>query len=118
MNLIIAIIIGILFTASIFLMLHRSFFKLILGVIIFGYATIFFLFVVCGVTRNAPPLVAADDSLRDLANIADPLPQALTLTAIVIGIGIQIFVIVLLKKVFQIVKTEDLDELTVTDRVE
>jgi multicomponent Na+:H+ antiporter subunit C len=117
MNLIIAIIIGILFTASIFLMLHRSFFKLILGVIIFGYATIFFLFVVCGVTRNAPPLVT-DTSNIDLANIADPLPQALTLTAIVIGIGIQIFVIVLLKKVFQIVETEDLDALIVTDKVE
>ncbi len=117
MNLIIAITIGILFTSSIFLMLHRSFFKLILGVIIFGYATIFFLFMVCGVTRNAPALVS-DLATVDLANIADPLPQALTLTAIVIGIGIQIFVIVLLKKVFQIVKTEDLDELIVTDKVE
>lgn len=117
MNIIIAITIGILFSASIFLMLHRSFFKLILGVILFGYGTIYFLFVVCGVTRNAPPLVS-DQATVDLANIADPLPQALTLTAIVIGIGIQIFVIVLLKKVFQIVKTEDLDELILTDKVE
>lgn len=116
MNLVISIIIGLLFSASIYLMLNRSFFKLILGVIIFGYATMFFLFVVSGVTRNSPPLL--NDDVVDVAKVADPLPQALTLTAIVIGIGIQLFVIALLKKVFEIVNTDDLDQLNFTDKIE
>ena len=115
MNLIIALIIGILFSASLFLMFQKSFFKLIIGVILFGYATIFFLFTVGGVTKNAPPLI--DSIEAAIEGMADPLPQALTLTAIVISIGVQLFVIVLLKKVYEKVGTEDLDELDTTDSI-
>lgn len=115
MNFIVALIIGILFASSIYLMLHRNFFKLILGVIVFGYATIYFLFVISGVTENHPALIR-EDSQENLAAMADPLPQALTLTAIVIGIGVQLFVIVLLKKVHQVLGADDLDTLNVTDK--
>ncbi len=115
MNLIIALIIGVLFSASVFLMLQKSFFKLIIGFILFGYATIFFLFTVGGTTKNAPPLIAPE--AKPVEELADPLPQALTLTAIVISIGVQLFVIVLLKKVFEEVGTADLDELNTTDNI-
>ena len=40
-----------------------------------------------------------DKDIANLSQMADPLPQALTLTAIVIAIGVQVFVIILLKKV-------------------
>lgn len=116
MNFIIALIVGILFSASVFLMFQKSFFKLIIGVILFGYATIFFLFTVGGITKNAPPLIT--ETGMALEKMADPLPQALTLTAIVISIGVQLFVIVLLKKVYQELGTADLDELNSTDRIE
>lgn len=115
MNLIIAVIIGILFTASTFLMFQKSFFKLIIGTILFSYATIFFLFTVGGVTKNAPPILT--DGLNAVEALADPLPQALTLTAIVISIGVQLFIIVLLKKVYETVGTEDLDDLNTTDHI-
>jgi len=115
MNLLIALIVGILFSASLFLMLQKSFFKLIIGVILFGYATIFFLFTVGGTTKNAPPLISLQET--SVEGLADPLPQALTLTAIVISIGVQLFVIVLLKKVYEEVGTEDLDDLNTTDRI-
>jgi len=96
-------------------MFHKSFFKLIIGVILFGYATTFFLFTVGDTTKNAPPLLS--EAQASVEQSADPLPQALTLTAIVISIGVQLFVIVLLKKVYQEVGTEDLDELNTTDRI-
>ena len=99
MNLIIPLIIGTLFSASLFLMFQKSFFKLIIGVILFGYATTFFLFTVGGTTKNAPPLLPKTGAAAE--QLADPLPQALTLTAIVISIGVQLFVIILLKKVYQ-----------------
>jgi len=116
MNFILSLIIGILCTASVFLMFQKSFFKLIIGVILFGYATIFFLFTVGGLTKNAPPLLSKDSG--SVEELADPLPQALTLTAIVISIGVQLFIIVLLKKVYQDVGTEDLDELNTTDSID
>lgn len=116
MNLIISIIIGILFGSSIFLILHRSFFKLIAGVFLFGYATIFFLFSVSGLTKNAPPIIK--DAVGSIESLADPLPQALTLTAIVISIGVQVFVIILLKKVYERVHTEDMDNLKTTDKID
>ncbi|NUM69010.1 NADH-quinone oxidoreductase subunit K, partial [candidate division KSB1 bacterium] len=46
---------------------------------------------------------------------ADPLPQALILTAIVIGFGVQAFALVLLKRAYQTVGTDDLDEMKSTD---
>jgi len=117
MNLIISLILGILFSASVFLMFQKSFFKLIIGVILFSYATVFFLFSVGGITKNAPPLISKN-KVEATEKMADPLPQALTLTAIVISIGVQLFVIVLLKKVYVSVGTEDLDELNTTDRID
>lgn len=117
MNLVIALIIGMLFSASLFLLLQRSFFKLIMGIIVFGYATIFFLFVVAGVTRDAPPLFSGEN-VKSAANMADPLPQALTLTAIVIGIGVQLFAMILLKRTHDATQTSDLDELQKTDELD
>ena len=115
MNLIISLILGILFSSSVFLMLQKSFFKLIIGVILFSYGTAFFLFTVGGVTEGAPPLITEEGMVVE--TMADPLPQALTLTAIVLSIGVQLFVIVLLKKVYEDVGTEDMDELTTTDQI-
>lgn len=116
MNLVIALIIGILFTASTFLMFQKSFFKLIIGTILFGYATIFFLFTVGGIRKNAPPILEKAGIATEA--MADPLPQALTLTAIVISIGVQLFIIILLKKVYATLGTEDLDDLNTTDHID
>lgn len=114
MNLVVSLIIGLLFASSVYLMTNRSFFKLILGVIMFGYATIFFLFVASGVKRNQPPLLA---DVENPESLADPLPQAFTLTAIVIGIGIQLFVVALMKKAFEFVETDNLDSLNDSDQM-
>ena len=47
--------------------------------------------------------------------IADPLPQALILTAIVIGFGALAFAVVLVKRVYQTVGTDDIDVMHTTD---
>lgn len=112
MNIVISLIVGLLFASSVCLMLHRSFFKLILGVIIFGYATIFFLFAGSGLDRALPPLLI-DAGVDE--ELSDALPQALTLTAIVISIGMQLFVIALFKKAYESTDTEDIDYLNASD---
>lgn len=110
------LMVGLLYAAGLYLILHRSFFKLILGMILFSSATNLFVFVAGGITRGRAAFIAEGNE-QALAPFADPLPQALILTAIVIGFGIQAFAIVLIKRVFQVVQTNDLDDLNTTDRI-
>jgi multicomponent Na+:H+ antiporter subunit C len=65
-------------------------------------------------TRGQPPLVPAGRTSPPLPH-ADPTPQALILTAIVIGFGVLAFALVLTYRTYHIVGTDDLDELRRTD---
>jgi multicomponent Na+:H+ antiporter subunit C len=47
--------------------------------------------------------------------IADPLPQALILTAIVIAFGVLAFAVVLIRRAYEVVGTDDLDQMKDTD---
>jgi multicomponent Na+:H+ antiporter subunit C len=68
---------------------------------------------IAGLTRGKPPLITG--GLTTAAAIADPMPQALILTAIVIGFAVQAFAVVLIHRVVQTVGTEDLDQMKATD---
>lgn len=111
-----AIITGMLYAAGLYLLMHRSFIKLVIGIVLFAHACNFFLFTAGGIKRGMPAFIT--DESQDITGIADPLPQALILTAIVIGLGIQAFAIVLLKRVYHTSGTSDLDQLRNTDREE
>ena len=117
MELLLPFLIGILFSASLYLILHRHFFKLILGLILFGLATNLFLFVIGRLTRGGSAIISQDERVAT-EPFADPVPQALLLTAIVIGFGIQAFAIVLIKRVYQSFGTTDLDDMNTTDQIE
>ena len=117
MELILPFLIGILFSASLYLILHRHFFKLILGLILFGLATNLFLFVIGRLTRGGSAIIGQNEMVAK-EPFADPVPQALLLTAIVIGFGIQAFAIVLIKRVYQSFGTTDLDDMNTTDQLE
>ncbi|PVY40735.1 Na+/H+ antiporter subunit C [Pontibacter virosus] len=117
MELILPFLIGILFSASLYLILHRHFFKLILGLILFGLATNLFLFVIGRLTRGGSAIIGQGENVAT-EPFADPVPQALLLTAIVIGFGIQAFAIVLIKRVYQSFGTTDLDDMSTTDQIE
>ncbi|WP_341292038.1 NADH-quinone oxidoreductase subunit K [Catalinimonas locisalis] len=111
-----ASITGIMYAAGLYLLMQRSFIKLVVGIILFAHASNFFLFSAGGITRAMPAFVHDGNPAVD--KLADPLPQALILTAIVIGLGIQAFAIVLLKRVYNVTGTSDLDQLKTTDREE
>lgn len=105
MESVLAIVIGGLYAAGLYLMVRRSIVKMIFGLALLGNAANLLIFTVGRLTRGRPPYVP----------VADPLPQALILTAIVIGFGVQAFALVLIKRVYQTVGTDDLDEMTTTD---
>jgi multicomponent Na+:H+ antiporter subunit C len=110
-----AVIIGFLYAASIYMFLRRSIVKLVLGIIFLSHATNLLLFVTGGLRIGKPAFTDADGSV-DLATVSDPLPQALILTAIVIGLGITAFSLVLVYRFYKETGTVDLDELAENDQ--
>lgn len=109
-----AFVIGGLYAAGLYLMLRRSIVKLIIGLALLGQAANLLIFTLGRLTRGRPALIPLGE-LRPDGPIADPLPQALILTAIVIGFGVQAFAVVLIKRAYQTVGTDDLDDMKSTD---
>lgn len=114
MEVMLAFVVGGLYAAGLYMMLRRSIVKLIIGLVLLGHAANLLIFTVGRLTRGQPALVAPGASLP-VAPYADPVPQALILTAIVIGFGVQAFAVVLIKRVYQSVGTDDLDQMRSTD---
>jgi multicomponent Na+:H+ antiporter subunit C len=115
MEVILAVVIGALYAAGLYMMMRRSFVKLVIGLSLLGYASSLLIFTVNGVTRGQPPLVQ-EGMTQPVAPFADPLPQALILTAIVIGFGVQAFALVLFKRTYQSTNTDDLDGIKSTEQ--
>lgn len=114
MEILLAIVVGGLYAAGVYMMMRRSIVKLIIGLGLLGHASNLLIFTLGGLTRGRPALVA-EGARGPVVPFADPLPQALILTAIVIGFGVQAFAVVLIKRVYQAVGTGDLDEMRSTD---
>lgn len=114
METLIAILIGILYAAGIYSMLRRSLMKLVIGLILISQATNLLIFDAAGLTRAQPPLVPEGLS-APVGPYADPFPQALILTAIVISFGVLAFVLVLMHRTYKTIGTDDLDEMRGTD---
>ncbi len=112
-----AIAIGTLFAGAVYLLLRRNVVKLILGLAMLGYAVNLLIFTMGdGVRRGVPPLL--DDPNGVVApGLADPLPQALILTAIVISFGLLAFVMALAYRATQSINSDNLDEMTSTDQL-
>ncbi|MFC4873003.1 Na+/H+ antiporter subunit C [Negadavirga shengliensis] len=114
MEILLAIIIGLLYAAGIYMMLRRSLVKLIIGLILLGNGANLLIFLLGRIAKGTPPIIGATEKV--LSEIyADPVPQALILTAIVISFGLQAFAIILVKRAYKVVKTDDLDEMNATD---
>ncbi|MDP1634090.1 MAG: Na+/H+ antiporter subunit C [Gallionellaceae bacterium] len=89
MEALLSIAIGVLTACGIFLMLRPRTFSLVLGLTLLSYAVNLFLFASGRLQMDAPPLI------REGAAYTDPLPQALVLTAIVIGFGMTAYLVML-----------------------
>jgi multicomponent K+:H+ antiporter subunit C len=87
MELIVASGIGVVAACGIYLLLRARTFAVVLGLSLLAYAVNFFIFVMGRLTVNGAPVIGA------AAGHADPLPQALVLTAIVIGFGMTAYVV-------------------------
>jgi multicomponent K+:H+ antiporter subunit C len=84
MMLLVAMGVGVLTGCGLWLLLRARTFDAVLGLTLLGYAVNLFIFAMGRVKTGAAPFVEKSQALT-LATHADPLPQALVLTAIVIG---------------------------------
>ena len=100
METILALVIGWLYATGLYLMLQRSVIKLALGLALLSHAANLLVFTAGGLRRAQPPLIAEGSTLPE-ASFADPLPQALVLTAIVISFGVLAFALAI-KALFMI----------------
>lgn len=110
-----ALAVGTAFAGGVYLLLQRSLGQIIIGLALLSNATNLLIFVAGGVRRAPPPIVPSPGEVLP-ANAADPLPQALILTAIVIGFGVLAFFIALAVRMYQVSDTDDPDQLSTSDR--
>jgi multicomponent Na+:H+ antiporter subunit C len=111
MNVLIALLIGFLYAVSVYLLLRRSIVKLVIGILFLSYATNLMLFFAGGLTETSPAFVVASEA-QSAVMTSDSLPQALILTALVIGFGVAAFSMVLIYRFYKETGTVDLDDLS------
>jgi multicomponent K+:H+ antiporter subunit C len=93
-ELLLALGLGVLTGAGVWLLLRARVFDVIVGLTLLSYAVNVFIFLTGRVRVGRPPIV--DERLAPtLANYADPLPQALVLTAIVISFAMTALILVI-----------------------
>ncbi|WP_112323479.1 Na+/H+ antiporter subunit C [Oceanibium sediminis] len=114
METLIAIAIGILTAAAVYLMLARNVLRFIFGLLLLSNAANLLIFTAGRLTQGAPPLIPKGADIPP-EGVANALPQALVLTAIVIGFGLFAFALVLIFRAYTGLGTLDSDDMRVAE---
>jgi multicomponent Na+:H+ antiporter subunit C len=111
---VIAVLVGVLTAAAVYLMLARNLLRFLFGLILISNAANLTIFDAGRLTVGAPPLIALGAEAPD-GVVANALPQALVLTAIVIGFGLFAFALVLAFRAYRDLGTLDTDEMRLAE---
>lgn len=114
MEQLLSVLIGVLVSAAVYLMLARNLLRFLFGLILLSNAANLTIFVAGRLVPGAPPLVP-DGADAPVGIVANALPQALVLTAIVIGFGLFAFALVLAFRAYQRLGTLNTDEMRVAE---
>jgi len=112
-----AFLTGLFFATSLYLMLSKHIIRVLLGVAVLGNAVNLTIFTTGRLTREIPPIIP-DDAVVPIDAIANPLPQALVLTAIVISFSFFAFLLVLVFRSYQELGTDNTDEMREAEPVD
>lgn len=107
MELLLALTAGALYAAGVYLMLRRRLAQVIIGLSLLSNGTNILILAAAGVMPGKPPLITETVIRAD--QFADPVPQSLILTAIVIGFGVLAFTLVLAHRVQRSTGSDDID---------
>ena len=114
MDHVVAALAGLFLAAAIYLLLSRALIRMLLGLVLLGNAVNLLILVAGRLGRMVPPIVP-DGATAPLAGAANPLPQALILTAIVIGFAMFSFLLVLAYRAYQSLEADDTDRMRVAE---
>lgn len=106
MELIIIILSGILIGASVYLILSKSVLRIIIGTSTLAHGVHLMLLTMGELKRGNVPVLDAD-----VSSYADPLPQALMLTAIVISFALTAFLLAVAIKAYRKLDTDNVEEM-------
>ena len=114
MEVLLALALSVFFAISIYSILRPNFLRAVIGFMMLSNAVNLMIFVVGRMTRGQPPLIPdADKSLHGV--YANPLPQALILTAIVISFALTAFALTLAFRAYRTLGTLDTDDMGLTE---
>jgi multicomponent Na+:H+ antiporter subunit C len=111
---VLAIAVGVLVACAVYLILSRDLVRVMLGLTILANGANLLIFSAGRVMRNAPPLIPMDQTVPEAA-VANPLPQALILTAIVISFSLTAFALVLTYRAYVAMRTIDVDAMRLAE---
>lgn len=104
-SLVLVVIMGVLFAAGTYSLLERSLTRVLIGFLLLGNAANLFLLIVMGAPGIAPFFGAGDAEA-----LSDPMPQALTLTAIVITFAVSAFLLALIYRSWQLGQADTVED--------
>ena len=111
---VIALLVGLFVAVAAYLMLSRALVRVLLGIVVLGNAVNLLIFVAGRLTSATPPIVPRGETIPT-GYFANPLPQALILTAIVIGFAMFAFLIVLAFRAYQEMDADDTDHMRLAE---
>lgn len=109
-----SILVGIFFAVAVYLLLSKHTIRIMLGVVVLGNAANLSIFTAGRLTREVPPVIPPDLYVPEMAT-ANPLPQALVLTAIVISFSLFAFLLVLAWRAYQDLDTDSTEEMRIAE---
>lgn len=116
MLLFVCVAIGILVSISIYLLLSSNLLRWLLGIVILSSSVNLIILIAGRLQSKSPPFIQADKVLLTHP-VANPLPQALILTAIVIGFGLLIFALILIRQIWLSNDNVDSNNLTLAEPI-
>jgi len=114
MDYVLAALVGLFIAIGVYLLLSRSVIRMLIGMTIFGNGVNLLIFTAGRVTQAVAPIVPAGLDQPD-GPIANPLPQALILTAIVIGFSMFSFLLVLAFRAYQSLDADNTDTMRLAE---
>jgi multicomponent Na+:H+ antiporter subunit C len=117
MELMVALLVGAYFSAALYMLLSRQIIRLLLGAALLGNAVNLLIFTAGRLTAEIPPVIPSDLYAPDVLT-ANPLPQALILTAIVIAFSFFAFLLVLAMRAYQELGTDDTELMRIAEPVD
>ncbi|MDO5529432.1 MAG: Na+/H+ antiporter subunit C [Paracoccus sp. (in: a-proteobacteria)] len=114
MEVLLALVIGVMVTCGVYLMLAPNMLRFLFGLVLVSTATNLTIFVSGRLTEGHPALVPAGHD-APIGVVANALPQALVLTAIVIGFGLFAFTIALVLRAWTTMRTMDPNEMRLAE---